>query len=98
MRPELSRPEPYTDRVSYRRQPIWKALFAIAVVIGLLLLALYPLHSGSAAPACVVLLPVLLFGLVNVPCSLWPVAEASLEVRHQRLERLPLFQRPPPFA
>jgi hypothetical protein len=90
--------EPYTDRVTYHRQQTWKALFAIAAVIGLLLLALYPSQSVSALPACVVLLPIMFFGLVNVPRSLWPVAEASLEIQHQCLERLSLFQRPPPFA
>ncbi len=74
-------------------------VLSIVVMIGLLLL-LIPQATGHGIglPACFVLLPVLLFGLIRLPHSLWPPAEAGLTVRHQFLDRTPLFQRPPPIA
>ena len=74
------------------------ALVALAVAIGLLLLVSQASGHGGALPLCFVLPSILLFGLVEVPRSLWPLVEASLTIRHQLLERASLFQRPPPFA
>jgi hypothetical protein len=82
-----------------QRQHGWKALLAITVVIGLLLLlVLHISGDAGAVPACFVLMQVLFFGLVDVPRSLWPLAEISLTIRHQILEPASLFQRPPPPA
>jgi hypothetical protein len=72
---------------------------ATALCAALILLALALLHPvGPHAPvlAAVILLPVVLFGLVVVPRSLWPAADldplAPIPVR----ARAHLFQRPPP--
>jgi hypothetical protein len=75
-----------------------KALIAITLVIGLVLV----LASGTSAHgnilACFTLLPVFLFGLVFVPRSLWLPTESDCLIRHQLLARASLFQRPPPSA
>jgi hypothetical protein len=70
------------------------ALFAVFSVLALLLL--HPVAPIAPLLAAVVLLPVVLFGLVAVPRSLWPAADLnSLAVIPVRA-RAHLFQRPPP--
>jgi hypothetical protein len=72
-------------------------LAAAAVVLGLLLLLLPP-HSPAAfhtdLAACFVLLPVLLFALVEIADSAFP-ASTDAFVYHSPA-RAALFQRPPP--
>jgi len=75
-----------------------RAFVALAVVIGFLLIVVHASAHGGAVSAGFVFLPVLLLGLVNVPRSLWPVAEIDLRIPHQLLEHSSLFQRPPPSA
>lgn len=97
---ERQRVQEYTERTvdRYFQQGRWKALLvAITVVIGLLLLLIAGGGHGHLTLAFV-LLPVLFVGLVEIPRSLWPVADATLAIQHQLLDRASLFQRPPPFA
>jgi hypothetical protein len=73
-------------------------LAAAAVVLGLLLLLLP--HSSAAfhtdLAACFVLLPVLLFALVEIADSAFP-ASTDAFVYHSPA-RTALFERPPPSA
>ena len=77
---------------------VLRFLAATAVVLGLLLLLLP--HSPAAfhtdLAACFVLLPVLLFALVEIADSLFP-ASTDAFVYHSPA-RVALFQRPPPSA
>jgi len=71
---------------------------AAAVVLGLLLLLLPHSPAGfhTDLAACFVLLPVLLFALVEIADSAFP-ASADAFVYHSPV-RAALFQRPPPSA
>lgn len=89
----------YTDRVTHHRhQRVLTALLAITVAMGLLLLLTSQAFVHGVNTAWFVFLPVLLFGLVSVPRSLWLPAETTLAIRRRLTDRPSLFQRPPPFA
>jgi hypothetical protein len=74
----------------------WHKLAAVGMAICLLALVLHPTAVGVAALAAVVLAPVLLFGLVLVPWSLWPVADLDSHCVPAAPCRAALWQRPPP--
>lgn len=73
----------------------WDKLIILA--IGLVLLAVHPV-AGVALVASLVLTPVLLFGLVAVPRSLWPAADLDQRFVAPLLSLAGLFQRPPPIS
>lgn len=73
---------------------VLKFLAAAAVVLGLLLLLLSPAAFHTDLAACFVLLPVLLFALVDIADSAFP-ASADAFVYHSPA-RTALFERPPP--
>lgn len=72
-------------------------LAAVGVAIGLLLLVMHP-AGGAALVAALVLTPVVLFGLVVAPRSLWPAADPDRRVVLPVLALAELFQRPPPVS
>jgi hypothetical protein len=77
---------------------VLRFLAAAAVVLGLLLLLLphsAAFHSDIAA--CFVLLPVLLFGIVESSDPALPAKESLLDFYRAPI-RSALFQRPPPPA
>ncbi|MGC2298700.1 MAG: hypothetical protein WA476_07855 [Acidobacteriaceae bacterium] len=67
------------------------------MAICLLVLLASPVPAVGLALG-LVLVPVLLFGLVLVPPSLWPAADREQTFAAPILSRVPLFQRPPPFS
>lgn len=67
------------------------------MAICLLLLVAYP-AAGVALATTLVLTPVLLFGLIAVPQSLWPAADLEQRLVPGVLGRASLFQRPPPIS
>ena len=73
-----------------------QALVIAGVAVCLLALLLLHAPAPGLVLAVVVLFPVLLFGLVPVPRSLWPLCgleqRFALPIRCRRS----LFQRPPP--
>jgi hypothetical protein len=73
-------------------------LAAMGMAICLLALLVHPTAAGIAALTTVVLAPVLLFGLVLVPRSLWPAADPEPSVASPIFCRAALFQRPPPIS
>jgi hypothetical protein len=75
----------------------WHKLAAVGVAIGLLLLVVHP-AAGVALAAALVLTPVLLFGLVLTPRSLWPAANLENRFVTPVLGLAGLFQRPPPLS
>jgi hypothetical protein len=75
----------------------WYRLAALGLALGLLALALlHPLAPQAPVLAAVMLLPVVLFGLVDVPRSLWRTADLDPLVPLPVRARAQLFQRPPP--
>jgi hypothetical protein len=74
--------------------PNWKIFAAFGLLLCLLALLANPAHALSSA--ALLLFPVLLFGLISVPRSLWPVGAPDTACTPRRLARAPLFQRPPP--
>lgn len=72
-------------------------LAAVGVAIVLFLLVAHPV-AGVVLAAAVVLTPVLLFGLVVAPRSLWPVADLDQRFVAPVLSLAGLFQRPPPIS
>ncbi len=68
----------------------------VAVVVGLLALLLHMGQPQVGVVAFVLLLPDLLFGLVDVPASLWTVEAASSGLLPETPAPKALFQRPPP--
>jgi hypothetical protein len=62
----------------HQQRPARKASAVIALVFGLVFPTI--LHTGlyvDVAVACFVLIPVFLFGAVNVPRSLWSLAQSN---------------------
>jgi hypothetical protein len=75
----------------------WPRFAAFGLALCLLALALlHPLQPQAPVLAAVVLLPVVLFGLVVAPRSLWRAADLDPLVPLPVRARAPLFQRPPP--
>jgi hypothetical protein len=74
----------------------WQTLAALILALCLVALMLHPSGAHAPIPPAVVLLPVVLFGLVAVPRSLWPAADLEQRVAGPVLCRAQLFQRPPP--
>jgi hypothetical protein len=81
----------------HQQRSFLKGVVSLAVLIALLLF-LVP-HAAShpgAALACFLLVPVFLFGRLDIPLSLWPITQIETI-----LPRAPvassLFQRPPPL-
>jgi len=62
----------------------------------LVALTLHPVATHGPVLAAFVLLPVVLFGLVTAPHSLWPTADGEQQWAVPVLCRPHLFQRPPP--
>jgi hypothetical protein len=78
---------------------IGRKLALAGLSICLLALAVHPAAAGGiAALAAIVLPPVLLFGLVLVPQSLWPWTDLDPCCPAPILCRAGLFVRPPPFS
>ncbi len=75
----------------------WHRLAAVALAICLVALVVHPTAAGAAALAAFVLLPVVFFGLVAVPRSLWPAMGLDAVFVPPVLVRTELFQRPPPI-
>jgi len=72
----------------------WKLFAAIGLLLCLVALLAHPAQALS--PLALLLLPVLLFGLVPVPRSLWAVRPSEHARAPRWLARAALFQRPPP--
>jgi hypothetical protein len=75
----------------------WHRLAVVGTAICLLMLLVHP-AAGVGLALGFVLAPVLLFGFVLVPRSLWPSADLELSFAAPIFERAELFQRPPPFS
>jgi hypothetical protein len=76
----------------------WRTLAALVLAICLVALVVHPTAAGFAALAALVLVPVALLGLVEVPRSLWPALDLELALAVSVLPRASLFQRPPPAS
>ncbi|HEX4065018.1 MAG TPA: hypothetical protein VHZ09_03265 [Acidobacteriaceae bacterium] len=76
-------------------RPPRHTLAMMGMAICLLMLVVYP-AAGVALATALVLTPVLLFGLVVVPWSLWPAADPRLVPAV--FGQAELFQRPPPVS
>ncbi|HTV82178.1 MAG TPA: hypothetical protein VME18_05975 [Acidobacteriaceae bacterium] len=74
--------------------PNRKIFGAFSLLLCLLALLAHPAHALSSA--ALLLFPALLFGLISVPRSLWPVGAPETACTTRWLAREPLFQRPPP--
>jgi hypothetical protein len=75
----------------------WQKLAALGLALCLLALALlHPVAPQAPVLAAVILLPVVLFGLVAVPRSLWRAADLDSLTPLPVRARAQLFQRPPP--
>jgi hypothetical protein len=80
-----------------RDQFAWQKLAALGLALCLFaLVLLHPVSPQAPVLAAVILLPVVLFGLVAVPRSLWPAADLDPLVSIPVRARAHLFQRPPP--
>jgi hypothetical protein len=75
----------------------WRGFAALGMAFCLLALLVSPVPAVGLALG-MVLVPVLLFGLVLVPQSLWPAADREQTFAAPILSRVALFQRPPPFS
>jgi hypothetical protein len=69
----------------------------VGMAVGLLFLLACP-AAGVALAVALVLTPVVLFGLVVAPRSLWPPADLDQRFVQPLLSRAGLFQRPPPIS
>jgi hypothetical protein len=70
---------------------------ALGLALGLLVFALLvPAASHAPVLAAFILVPVVLFGLVTVPQTLWPANNLEPLVPLPAPARATLFQRPPP--
>jgi hypothetical protein len=71
---------------------------AMGMAICLLALLVHPTAASVAALAAVILVPLVLFGLVVAPRSLWPVVDVRVRCTSAVPCRAALFQRPPPSS
>jgi hypothetical protein len=74
----------------------WQILAALGLALCLVALMVHPLDAHAPVLSAFVLLPVVLFGLVVVPRSLWPAADLEQRFALPVLCRAQLFERPPP--
>jgi len=74
----------------------WQKILVAGIVVCLLALLLHPVSAAGSVLAACVLFPVLLFGLIPVPRSLWPCRDLDQRRTVLVLSRASLFQRPPP--
>lgn len=74
----------------------WPKFVIAGITICLLAFLLHPAPALGSLLAAFVLIPVLLFGLVLVPCSLWPSRDLDQRFALAVCCRTNLFQRPPP--
>ncbi|HEX4005877.1 MAG TPA: hypothetical protein VHX60_06860 [Acidobacteriaceae bacterium] len=74
----------------------WQTIAALGLALCLMAVLLHPAPAHGTPLAGFVLLPVILFGLVLVPRSLWPAAELDQQCAAPILCRANLFERPPP--
>lgn len=72
-------------------------LKALGIALCLLLLTAQPMAAVALATA-LILMPVLLFGLIVVPRSLWPAADPDQHFVESAFGRAELLQRPPPVS
>lgn len=70
---------------------------AIAIVTGLLFLLITPSHQSTTLP-CILFLPILFAGIVEIPALLGRLKEADPLVPDPVLISFCRFQRPPPVA
>ena len=80
------------------KQGAFRTIAALAVLIALVLLLIpHSPHQHGFLFLSFLLIPVFLFGRVDVPCSLWPIGQSKIVYR--RVDILfSRFQRPPPPA
>jgi hypothetical protein len=71
-------------------------LAALILALCLAALLLHPASAHAPVLSAIILLPVVLFGFVVAPQSLWPAADFEQHLAVPMLCRAQLFQRPPP--
>lgn len=76
----------------------WQKFLIAGLAVCLLALLLHPSLAQSAIVAALLLFPVLLFGLIPVPRSLWPCRDLDHRFALPFRSRARLFQRPPPSS
>lgn len=76
----------------------WQKFLIAGLAVCLLALLLHPSLAQSAVVAALLLVPVLVFGLVPVPRSLWPCRDLDHRFALHVRSRASLFQRPPPSS
>jgi hypothetical protein len=74
----------------------WQIFAALGLALCLVVLMMHPAGTHAPVLSAMVLLPVMLFGLVLVPRSLWPAADFEQRSAVPVLCRAQLFERPPP--
>jgi hypothetical protein len=74
-----------------------RKLAAVGELIFLLALVVHP-TAAAGFVLSLVLAPMVLFGLVLTPRSLWPALDLERVFGVSILTRAALFQRPPPFS
>jgi hypothetical protein len=76
----------------------WQVLAVFGLALCLVALLLHPAPAHNTPIAAFVLLSLLLFGLVLVPRSLWPLTGLDQRFAAPVFCRSDLFQRPPPSS
>ncbi|HKR28280.1 MAG TPA: hypothetical protein VJS11_12530 [Acidobacteriaceae bacterium] len=76
----------------------WRKFLIAGLAVCLLTVLLHPSLPQSAVVAALVLFPVLIFGLVRVPRSLWPCRDLGDRFALPVFCGAGLFQRPPPSS
>ena len=82
------------NRINQRSS--WLLLTALLLAVCVVALFVHSAPAHNPPLAAFVLLPVILFGLVLVPHSLWPSSDLDQRFSLAILCRTNLFQRPPP--
>ncbi len=76
----------------------WRMLMLVGLTVCLIALLLHSTATDHAPIAALFFLPISLFSLVLVPCSLWPPSPLDEQFTAPILSRTNLFQRPPPYS
>lgn len=76
----------------------WQKFLIAGLAVCLVALLLHPSLAQCAVVAALVLFPVLLFGLIPVPRSLWPCRDLDHRFALPVRSRASQFQRPPPSS